>query len=267
MAVIGTNISANTAVRFLNKNNKAVAESSAHLASGKRIVKSSDDAAGLAVSTKLSSDITVLQQASTNATQGAAVLAVADGAMSNISDILQRAKALAAQSMNGAVDSASRGYIDDEYQQLATEVDNIVSQTKFNGTVLLDGTYSEDYLVGSASTDVITVALGTTLSGILTGDLTTSANATTALGTIDTAIDTVASQRSTAGAFMSQFKYHQDVIDTAVENLIAAKSAILDTDIAAEQTNFTNQQVLTQTAIAVLKQANQMQSQMVQLVQ
>ncbi len=267
MAVIGTNIAANTAVRFLNKNNRAMAESSSRLASGKRIVKASDDAAGLAVATKLASDITVLKQASTNTQQGASVLAVADGAMANLGEILQRAKALAAQSLNGAVDNTARGYIDDEYQQLLLEANAIVSQTKFNGTVLLNGSYTQGFLVGTAATDLITVTLGTNLTGLIAGAVDTVAGATTAVGALDTAIGTLSGVRALTGAYMSQFKYHQDVIDTAVENLQAANSAIMDTDIAAEQTNFTNQQVLTQTAIAVLKQANQMQSAMVSLVQ
>jgi len=269
MPVVGTNTAANSAVLYLNKNSAAQEASLSHLSSGSKIVKASDDAAGLAVATRLNSDISVLSQAAVNAQQGQSVLNVADGALSNIADILQRMKSLTAQSMSGSVDGASRAYIDAEYQQLVTEIDQIVTTTRFNGVQLIDGTYDETYLVGTdGATDTIQVTLGFTIDAAtdLATDLTTSANAQTASGEVDTMIDLIATARSTVGSYQSRFGFRQDVINTAVENLDAAKSAIMDTDIAAEQSNFTTQQVLTEVATAALAQANNMKSSLITLV-
>jgi len=271
MPVIATNTAANTALLYLNKNSDAESNSLAKLSSGSNIVKASDDAAGLAVSTRLQSDITVLNQASKNASQAQSVLNTADGALSNSADILQRMKSLAAQAQSGSVDDSSRAYIDSEYQQLVTELDSISTSTRFNGTNLVDGSYNEDYLVGTdASTDAITVDLSSVdvSSGTLglTGDLTTSANAATESAAIDTAIDSVSAARATVGALESRFEFRSSVIDTSVDNLESAKSSIVDVDIATEQTNYTNKEVLTQTAIAALTQANNMKTALLNLV-
>lgn len=271
MPVIATNTAANTALLYLNKNSQAQSESLAKLSSGSNIVKASDDAAGLAVSTRLQTDITVLQQASKNTQQAQSVLNTADGALSNSADILQRMKSLAAQAQSGSVDTDSRAYIDAEYQQLVLELDGISTSTRFNGVNLADGSYSEDYLVGTdAATDVITVDLSAvdvssaTLG--LTGDLTDSANAVTESAAIDAAIDSISSARATVGALGSRFDFRSNVIDTSVDNLEAAKSAIVDVDIASEQTNYTNKNVLTQVSISALSQANDMNTALLNLV-
>lgn len=269
MPVVGTNTAANAALLYLNKNSAAQEASLSHLSSGSKIVKASDDAAGLAVATRLNSDISVLSQAAVNAQQGQSVLNVADGALANIADILQRMKSLAAQSMSGSVDAESRAYIDAEYQQLITEVDQIVDTTRFNGIQLIDSTYDESYLVGTdGATDTIQVTLDFDIdaAGSLAADLLTSTDAQTASGEIDTMIDTLATARSTVGSYQSRFGFRQDVINTSIENLDAAKSAIMDTDIAAEQSNFTTQQVLTEVATAALAQANSMKSSLLTLV-
>lgn len=269
MPVIGTNASANTAVLYLNKNSAAQEESLSHLSSGSKIVKASDDAAGLSISTQLKSDISVLNQAATNAQQGQSVLSVADGALANIGDILQRMKSLTAQSISGSVDSTSRAYIDAEYTQLKTEIDDIVSTTRFNGVQLIDGTYNESYLVGTdAATDkiAVTMAFDIDAAGDLASGVATSAAATTASGQIDTMIGVVSSARSTVGAYQSRLGFRENVINSSVENLEAAKSAITDTDIASEQTNYTTQQVLTEVATAAVSQANNMLANLVSLV-
>ena len=271
MPVIGTNTAANTALLYLNKNSEAQSSSLAKLSSGSRIVKASDDAAGLAVSTKLQSDISVLNQAATNTQHAQSVLNTVDGALSNIADILQRMKSLSAQSISGAVDDDSRSYIDAEYQQLISEINGIETSTRFNGVQLIDGSYNEDYLVGTdATNDLITVDLSTldvdaTTLG-LTGNLLTSAAATTESTAIDAAIDSISSYRSTVGSLGSRFEFRGSVVDASIENLEAAKSAISDVDIASEQTNYTNQQVLTETSIAALAQANQMKTSLLSLV-
>jgi flagellin len=269
MPVIGSNNAAASAILHLNKNSSAQEESLSHLSSGSKIVKASDDAAGLAVSTQLTSDISVLEQAATNAQQGQSVLNVADGALSNIGDILQRMKSLTAQSMSGSVDDSSRAYIDAEYSQLRDEIDQIVATTRFNGVQLIDGTYDETYLVGTdAATDTIQVTLDAAIDAAadLASGVDTATDAATASGEVDTMIDLISEARSTVGSYQSRFGFREDVINTTVENLSAAKSAIVDTDIASEQSNYTNQQVLTEVATAALAQANSMKTSLLTLV-
>ncbi|MEO3433794.1 flagellin [Inquilinus sp. CAU 1745] len=187
MPTVTTNTAANSALRFLNLNSAQSGSSVSKLASGSRIVKASDDAAGLAISTRLKADINVLKQASVNASQGASVLQVADGGLARVSDVLQRMKALAAQSLSGVPSDTERGFIDAEYQQLLQEIDGIAETSRFNGASLLDGsgdygaldpaaipTYDPvtgaaetttnygdgvDFFVGTVATDVININL------------------------------------------------------------------------------------------------------------
>ncbi len=273
MPVIATNTAANTALIYLNRNSSDQAKSLSKLSSGSRIVSASDDAAGLAVSSRLSADITTLQQASRNTLQARAVLQTADGALARVGDILQRLKSLAAQSASGSVDASSRGFIQQEYDQLIAEIDAIGVQTEFNGQQLINGTYSPvvgTFLVGVNSTDTIPVnlvAVDIDTAGSLGNDggftpfldttlVTTSADAIIALDSIDIAIDQVSSFRAEVGSYISRFEYRGEYIESAIENLSAARSSIMDVDIAAEQTNLTAKQVLTEAAIASLAQAN-----------
>ena len=223
----------------------------------------------------MNADISVLQQASTNAQNGQSVLNTADGALSNISDILTRMESLTAQSQSGTVSATDRGYIDAEYQQLSTEIDNIATTTKFNGVALLDGAsaYSGtgvNFLVGTASTDTINVTLAgadTTTLGVNATNVTTAANAATAMSAISTAIDTISKDRANVGATLSRFSYRGDVINTSLTNLQAAQSSIKDVDIAAEQSKFTSEQTMTSAAIAALGQANSMTQSLLKLMQ
>lgn len=274
MPVISTNTAANTALRYLNANSSAQAESVAKLSSGQRIQSAKDDAAGLATATNIAADVVVLEQASINAQQGTAVLQTADGALSQISDILQRMKSLTAQSQTGSVDDAGRANIDAEYQQLLEEVGDIATSTNFNGSTLLDGAgdYSTgvSFLLGTSSADVLTVTIGGVTAEDLAidgTDVTTAENAATAMDAIDTAINTISTSRANVGASLSRFEYRASVIDTSLENLEAAKSAISDVDLAAEQTNYTTMSTLTQAAIAALGQANSMSSSLLKLLQ
>lgn len=275
MPVIATNTSSNTALVYLNRNSADQERSLAKLSSGSRIVSASDDAAGLAVASRLQADVTTLNQASRNAVQAKSVLQTADGGLARIGDILQRMKSLAAQAISGAVDTASRGFIDTEYQQLVLEIDATVTSTTFNGVALLDASLADtddDYLVGTdAATDLLETDLSTidATSATLTvngTDVTDIANATTAANAIDAAIDLVSGYRAEVGAQISRFEYRSDYIDTAMENLKAATSVIMDTDIASEQSNLVSKQVMTEAAIAALAQANQMKSSLLSLV-
>lgn len=275
MPVIGTNTAANSAVRYLNLNSAAESSSVAKLASGSRITKASDDAAGLAVGTKLQNDVSILQQASTNAAHGASLLQTADGGAAKIADLLERMKSLAAQSLSGAVTDTERAYINAEYTQLISEVNSIASGTRFNGESLLDGTSDfatgVDFLLGTdAATDSLTVTiddLDATALGIGATTVTTQITADAAATALDAAINLVLTARADLGAQMSRFDYRAEMIDTSIENLDAAQSAIMDTDIAAEQTKLTNSEVLTDASVSALSHANEMAQRLKQLFQ
>jgi flagellin len=272
MPVITTNTAANSALRYLNINSSDQTNALNQVASGSRITRASDDAAGLAVATKLQSDVAVLGQASTNASHASSILETADGGLSSISDVLERMKVLCAESMSGAVTDTERAYIQSEFTALANEITTVVSTTTFNGSSLLGGSYSASFLVGTTASDVISVDLSsvnmTTLqSTVAAASVATSAGASTALTTINTAIGTLASAQATVGAYESRFDYHSTQITSSEENLDAAQSAITDADIAESQSEFSSAQVRTNAAIAALAQANDMPSQLLQLLQ
>src|SRR5262245_44880073 len=173
---VATNTSAATAHRYLRTNDLEASRSLAKLSSGSRIVRASDDAASLAVGTKLRSDVAALKQAQVNASHGQSVLQVADGALQQVSDILTRMKALATQAVSGSISDTERGYLDSEFTELKNQLDDIAGQTKFNGSALLDGSFDVDFAVGTdATNDVINVAITQNMdSGSLgvTGDVT-----------------------------------------------------------------------------------------------
>ncbi len=277
MPVISTNLSANSALRYLNINSEEQTSALNKVASGSRITRAADDAAGLAVSTKLQSDVAILGQAATNASHAVAVLQTADGGLAAISDILERMKVLAGEAMSGAVSDDERAYIDSEFDQLVSEIDTIVNTTTFNGTKLLNMTDTLSFLVGTGSgtvtesvivADLTGLGVGTLGTGTLsTNSLDTYANAETALGAINTAIDTLAQARATVGSYQSRFDYHAAQINNSKENLDAAQSAIADADIAEAQSEFSSAQVLTNAAIAALSQANSMPQQLLKLLQ
>ena len=269
MPTVTTNTGANTALRFLNINDMATRSSIGKLSSGSRIVKASDDAASLAISTNLNADIVVLRQSATNAANGTAVVQVADGGLARISDILARMKALATQALSGSVDATSRGYINSEFTQLRDEITSIAEQTEFNGTELLSVSATINFMVGRAAAESIAVnTVNNTATGLSVNANTvdTTTNATTALTAITTAINTVNSNRATFGSYMSRFDFRAQNIDTQIENIDAAKSALLDTDVAGEMTKFTSAQVLMQANVAMLAQANQLPQNLLRLL-
>ncbi|WP_209007332.1 flagellin [Roseibium litorale] len=186
MPVISTNTAANTAVRYLNANSESQSDSLAKLASGSRITRASDDAAGLAISTKISSDVTALEQASTNASHGISILQTADGGAANVSDILERMKTLASQSASGTVTDTERAYIQAEFEELQDEIDAISTSTRYNGQSLLDGT--SDFADDTVETAATTTASISSIEGEVA-----SLNATTALADLSLAAGETAS--------------------------------------------------------------------------
>ncbi|WP_420348839.1 flagellin [Pelagibius sp.] len=279
MPVVATNTAANSALRFLNYNSSEASSSVSKLASGSRIVKASDDAAGLAIGTRLNADVTSLTQAGINASQGASVVQVADGGLSRIADVLQRMKALAAQSLSGVPTNTERGFIDAEFQELVLEITDVADTTRFNGQSLLDGAAAAaDYFVGTDVSDTITVdfqnlAAATAsfqalalFSGAAQA-VDTAVNAESAMAAIDNAINTVSEARATAGALISRFEFRGQQIATSLENIDAAKSAIMDVDLAAEQSKLVSNQVLVQAAVSAVSQANQIPQSLLRVLQ
>ncbi len=280
MPTVTTNTAANSALRFLNFNAMQSGSSVSKLASGSRIVKASDDAAGLAIGTRLMADVTVLRQSAVNAAQGASVLQVADGGLARIADVLQRMKALAAQSLSGVPSNVERGFIDTEFQELRQEISAIASTTRFNGDSLLDGTGQtvQTFFVGSEVGDNITVTYSAlavsadvyTAAGIGIASATNVASvgaASAAMSVVDRAIDLISESRATVGGLVSRFEFRGQQIVTSLENIDAAKSAIMDVDLAAEQSKLVSSQVLVQASVSALSQANELPQSLLRLLQ
>jgi flagellin len=276
MPVISTNTAANTALIYLNKNTRAMDSSLAKLSSGSRIVRASDDSAGLAVANSLKSDITTLKQGAVNAIQARSVLQTADGALARVGDILQRMKSLTAQAVSGSVDATSRGFIDQEYDGLKAEAIAIGTNTTFNGTALLTGNYNATnnvatFQVGILATntivaDLTTVVVTAAVMTSLAANTDTAANAIAASPLVEADINRVSAHRATVGSLLSRFQYRGEMIESSIESITAAASAIMDVDLAAEQTNLVSSQVLTEASIASLAQANQMKTSLLSLV-
>ena len=273
MPVISTNAAANSAVSYLNMNSAAESAAIQKIASGSRITQASDDAAGLAISTSISSDITTLQQAATNASQATSILQTADGGAANISNILTRMKSLASESASGTVTDSSRTYIQAEFSQLSSEIDSIASGTSYSGQNLLDGTSpfatGVNVLVGSSSADSVSVTianLSVASLGIGSLDVSTEAGATSAMSTLATAINTVSSARATIGAQESRFNFSANSISTQTQNLQGANSAITDVDVAQEEATLSSAMVKTQAAVSAETAANQMPQYLLKLL-
>jgi len=247
MPSIATNVAANSSLFYLNRNADNQANSLAKISSGSRIVRASDDAAGAAIAAGLQSDITSLQTAAQTVQQLDALLQIADGGLQRVSEILQREKSLATQFESGTLSATEEGFIDQELVALAAEIALIAASTSFNGDSLLDGGFNQTAIIGADAGNTIAINLTTIdVSGGAVGEVTGNATA----AAIDTDINTVSGYRATVGALQSAVGFQGEVVASQIENLQAAKSAISDVDIAAEQTAFTNYQVLTEAAIA-----------------
>lgn len=264
MPTIANNSAANTSLFHLNRNSDSQSHSLAKISSGSRIVSSADDAAGLAVSDQIQSDISSLETAAQTTQQVESLLQIADGGLSRVADILLRMKSLATQYNSGTLDATSQGFINDEYTELLAQITTISDSTEYNGQSLIDGSYNQTVVVGVDAADTIAIDLsGVDVTGL---GLPATITGTGDITTIDTAIGTLGSDRATVGALTSRVDFQGENIDTQITNLRDARSSIVDVDIAVEQTNFTNFQVLTEAAISGLAQANEMNSSLLALL-
>ena len=270
-----TNIGSLAAQRNLRKNERVLQTSMGRLSSGLRINRAADDAAGLAISEKLRAQVRGLAQAQRNANDGISLIQTAEGALNEVGEMLIRMRELGVQSANGTLGTSERNALHAEYQALYDEVDRIARVTDFNGTKLLDGSLSTGltFQVGlnNATTDKIVISVSgtqaTTLGLSSAVTLSTQSGAQSALSVIDSAISTVASRRGSLGAVQNRLFSTINNLAAAHENLSAANSRIRDTDVAAESANFTRGQILMQSGIAVLAQANQLPSMAISLLQ
>ena len=260
---IQTNYAALSAQKNLGQNQKLLAGSFQRLSSGYRVNSAADDAAGLAISESMKSQIRSYTVAQRNASDAQSMAQTAEGALGDVHDIMGRMRELAMQSSNGDLGSTDRGYINTEFKSLQNEVTRIQGSAKFNGKQLINATAATTtFQVGlnNAASDQIKVTFGgVKLTSITanTTDLSTATGALNALATIDTAIQNVSTARSNFGTAMNRMDFATSNIQTMQLNITAANSRIRDVDVASETANLSRNQVLTQAGTAVLAQANQ----------
>ncbi len=266
MLTIKNNIMAENAARQLGLSYDALSQSIERLSSGLRINTAKDDAAGLAVRELMRADIAMIQQGARNAQDGISMLQTMEGAMAVIDDALVRMKGLAEQAATGSYSDQQRRIMDNEFQEMATEIDRIANRTEFNETAMLasaTGTQNIHFGVDSGGTasevtvnsvDITAATLGIT-SAI---SITSTSNAATALTSLTTAIAAKDSARASFGYKMNRLEMSNNVLNIQAENMMAAESRVSDVDVATEMSNLTRNQVLAQAGVAMLAQANTM---------
>jgi len=245
------------------------------LSSGSRINSGADDPAGLAIANGLSANIAALQQSAANANDGVGALQVADGALSQVTTMLNRAVTLATEAANGTVSSTQQAAIDAEYQQILDEINSIGTSTTFNGTTVFSANSTSIFLsdgvtnssIGVTIGDLSTSTIGTTTVGLEGTSLTSVTNATTALTDIDSAIAAVAAARGNLGATMNRLTDAVNVMQNEVTNYTSAESAITSADVGTVVSNLSQYQILQQTGMAALAQANSSQQAVLKLLQ
>jgi len=269
MSTINTNVSALHAQNALTVNARGMSASMEQLSTGSRINSAKDDAAGMAIGQSQTSQIRGLNQAVRNLNDGVNLLQTAEGALTETTNMLQRMRELAVQSASGTYSTTQRSYLATEFLALGSQIENIASQTTWNGYTVLtgttggttQGTYS--FQAGQTSGQTIDVAIGAmTLSalGVTATNaavITTAASASAAIAYIDSAINTVNAQRATIGAAINRMTYAADNITNISSNTAASRSTIMDTDYATASTNLSKNQIIQQAATAMLAQANQ----------
>ncbi len=269
-----SNYAADVAHRNLMRTDMEASSSLAKLSIGKRVVSARDDAASMAIGQRMNAEVQGLKQAVVNAGQANSMLQIADGAMSTISDILTRMKVLAMQSSSANLGDTERGFLDTEFQALKEEIDRVANDTEFNGTKLINAPTTLTFKVGTgtvATEDDLTfdIATGVTAAdlGVDGDDITDTTNSATALTNINAAIDLLNTDRAVVGAAQNRLDFASQNLQVSIENSEAARSTLLDLDLAAEMTTFTSKQVLMQSGVAMLAQANQMPQNLLRLLQ
>jgi flagellin len=269
MTVIASNVSAIRAQNASNKANVGLSAAMERLSTGKRINSAKDDAAGLAIATKMTSEIRGLSAAMRNANDGLSLTQVAEGAMGEVSNILQRMRELAVQASSGTVSQTDRTGIQAEVTELTAQITSIATKTSFNGITLLNGSTSATDAVGikiqtgTNAGDTVDVSIAATnlealgLDSLATFADADGAGAEAALAVINSALDTISSARATLGGTQSRLEATVNNLGTTVTNLTEARSRIEDADFSTESTALAKNQILSQASTAMLAQANQ----------
>jgi len=276
---VNTNVSSLNAQRQLFDVSNSLNTSFERLSSGFRINSAADDAAGLQITDRMTSQVQGLNQAVRNANDAISLSQTAEGALSETTTALQRIRTLAVQSQNGINSSADRVALQKEVSALRTEISRISTTTQFAGVDILSGDFSAKFLVGANAGQTISVNLSSgTLAragvngfsatglGITTDDVLSNGNASAMLASVDTAISAVGGLRADLGALQNRFQSTIRNLSNISENVSAARSQIKDTDFATETANLTRNQILQQASTTVLSQANQRPQAALQLL-
>ena len=281
--VINTNMMSLNSQRALNLSQNSMQTSLERLSSGLRINRAKDDAAGLAISERMTAHIRGLEQANRNGLDGISLMQTAEGALDEVGNMLQRMRELAVQSANGTVGVADKASLDDEYQQLRLEIDRIIDSTDFNGVPLLGSTQSLTLQIGyrAGSSNSYTIVVSTidlASAGLANGGISfmllsggsntisTASKALLRLSKLDAAIDQITQKRADFGAKQNRIEATLRNNANVIENQSAARSRIRDADFARETANLTRTQILQQAGTAMLAQANQLPQNVLQLL-
>jgi flagellin len=286
MAVVNTNIGASIAQSALMRNERALGTAMEQLSTGRKINSAGDNAAGLAISSRMTSQIKGLGAAISNANDAVSMISTAEGALDEITNMLQRMRELAVQAGTGTTDSSDRSYLNTEYQALRAEIDRIADNTQWNGRNILDGTAgasagasSVAFQIGADAGQTFSTAFGNfgNVSGTMSALVSTYVSAATiasaislasnAITEVDTAIAAVSSQRATFGAASNRLTHTIDNLTNVKTNAEGARSRILDTDYAAATSELARTQIIQQAGTAMLAQANQMPATVLALLQ
>ncbi|NBX04720.1 MAG: flagellin FliC [Betaproteobacteria bacterium] len=265
MSVINTNVNALFAQNSMKTNARAMGSAMEKLSTGSRINNAKDDAAGLAIGATMTSQIRGLNQAVRNANDGINMMQTAEGAMVEQSNMLQRMRELAVQASNGTYSSTQRSYLQNEFDQLGSQITDISTDTTWNSINLLDGTGSAgfSFQVGQNSGQTISIEVASMSFSALAANVTlgsavsSAAAAQTTIAELDSALETINQQRSTIGAGINRLTYAADNLTNIASNVTASRSTVMDTDYAEASTQLSKTQIIQQAATAMLAQANQ----------
>lgn len=258
MTTINTNVQSLVANNALKVNNRAMSQAMAQLSTGQRINSAADDAAGLAVSQSMTAQSRGYQMAIRNANDGISLAQTAEGAMIEISNMLQRMRELAVQAASGTLDNTQRGYLDTEFTALEDQITSTISSTQWNGQAILDDTTDVEFdiAIGADAGETVTVtsmALTYTASSV-----DTAGNAATAVGNVDDALDVINEARAELGSVINRLTSAGNNMSNIATNLVESRSRIQDADYAAATTELARTMIIQQAGTAVLAQANQM---------
>jgi len=267
MSVINTNVSAILTQNALAKNERAMSGAMEQLSTGKRINSAADDAAGLAISSRMTAQINGLDQSVRNANDAISLVQTADGALIEVTAMLQRMRTLAVQSASDTNTSADRTALDKEFKLLRTEIDRIAANTQWNGEDILDKSHASgvyEFQVGANASQTVNITIddystasGKELEDIEDSDVLTSTKANLAITAVDTAINTVNAGRAEMGATINVLQYAGDNLTNVSLNASASRSRVEDTDYSSATTELARTQIIAQAATAMLAQANQ----------